>query len=93
MEDLLESKYTTDLFKQYRKHLGAFRYKVLIDAQKLVVPGHVKRLLHFTDFSLLTIVVPIYKISRVLKMDKFLKNALLPSEYKTQIKELDLHHQ
>jgi hypothetical protein len=91
MEDLQESKYTTDLFKQYKKHLGGLRYKILIDAQKLVIPQHVKRLLRFNDFSLLSIAVPIYKLSRVLGMDNFLKNALLPSEYKTQIKELDLH--
>ncbi|MCF6133210.1 oxygenase MpaB family protein [Flavobacterium wongokense] len=91
--DLQQSKYTSDLFRQYRKHLGPIRFKILIDAQKLVIPQHVKKLLHFNSFSLLSIAIPVYKISRVLKMDGLLKNALLPSEYKTQIKELDLHQQ
>jgi len=91
MEDLQKSEYTADLFKQYKKHLGAMRFKVLIEGQKLVVPDRVKELLHFSDFSLLTPVVPLYKVSRLMKMDWLLKNILLPSDYKDQINELDVH--
>src|ERR1700741_4570638 len=36
LEDLQRSKYTEDLFKQYKKHLGTMRFKVLIEAQKLL---------------------------------------------------------
>lgn len=90
MQDLVKSEYTDDLFKQYKKHLGAMRYKVLIEGQKLVVPDRVKELLHFRDFSFLTPVVPVYKVSRVMKMDWLLKNILLPSDYKDQINELDV---
>src|SRR5258705_2489768 len=89
MEDLQKSEYTVDLFKQYKKHLGAMRFKVLIEAQKLVVPDKVKELLHFSDFSLLTPVVPVYKISKLMKMDWLLRNILLPPDYKDQINELD----
>lgn len=90
-EDLQKSEYTTDLFKQYKKHLGAMRFRVLIEGQKLVVPEKVKELLQFSDFSLLTPVVPLYKISRLMKMDWLLKNILLPSDYKDQINELDVY--
>ena len=90
-ENLMASKYTFDLFKQYKKHLGLVRYSVLIEAQKLVVPKHVKKLLYLNDFSLLTIAIPIYKFSRQMKTDGFLKNMLLPSEYKSEINELDVH--
>jgi ER-bound oxygenase mpaB/B'/Rubber oxygenase, catalytic domain len=90
-EDLQMSEYTADLFKQYKKHLGAMRFRVLIEGQKLVVPDRVKELLNFSDFSLLTPAVPVYKISRLMKMDWLLKNILLPSDYKDQIKELDVH--
>lgn len=90
MENLQKSKYTADLFKQYKKHLGFLRFKVLIEGQKLVVPNRVKELLLFRDFSLLTPVVPLYKLSRIIKLDKVLKNILLPKEYKTQIDELDV---
>jgi len=90
LNDLQRSNYTADLFKQYKKHLGSMRFKVLIEGQKLVVPGRVKELLQFSDFSLLTPVVPIYKVSRLMKMDWLLKNILLPSDYKDQINELDV---
>jgi uncharacterized protein (DUF2236 family) len=90
LADLKKSEYTADLFKQYKKHLGSIRYKVLIEGQKLVVPQRVKELLHFADVSLLTPVVPLYKISRLMKMDWLLKNILLPADYKEQIKELNV---
>lgn len=91
MADLKKSEYTADLFKQYKKHLGAMRFKVLIEGQKLVVPERVKELLQFREFSLLTPVVPLYKVSRVMKMDWMLKSLLLPSNYKDQINELNVH--
>ena len=67
------------------------RFKVLIEGQKLVVPQRVKELLHFSEFSLLTPVVPVYKVSRLMKMDWFIKKILLPSEYKEQIDGLDVN--
>ena len=50
-----------------------------------------KFLLDFSNFSWLSIVIPVYKFIRVIKMDKLLKNILLPSQYKIQINELDIH--
>jgi hypothetical protein len=90
MADLKKSEYTVDLFKQYKKHLGSIRFKILIEGQKLVVPDRVKELMHFGDFSFLTPVVPVYKISRLMKMDWLLRNILLPSDYKDQINEIDV---
>lgn len=91
IQDLQNSEYTIDLFKQYKKQLGAMRFRVLIEAQKLVVPDRVKEFLQFSDFSLLTPIVPVYKVSRLMKMDWLLKNILFPSDYKDQINELDVH--
>lgn len=91
MEDLQKSEYTADLFKQYKIHLGTIRFKILIEAQKVLVPNRVKELLHFSDFSLLKLVLPVYKISRLMKVDWLLKNILLPGDYKDQIAQLDVH--
>ncbi len=91
MENLQKSEFTTDLFKQYRKHLGVMRYQVLLEGQKLVVPNRVKELMQFSSFSLITPLVPIYKFSKVIKMDGLIKTVLLPSDYKSQIDELDLY--
>ena len=87
--DLLKSDLTVDLFKQYRKHLGAFRYKLLPESQKLVVPYKVKVFLNFNNINWLSGVLWFYKLSRKLKFDGFLKSIILPSKYKVQIKALD----
>jgi uncharacterized protein (DUF2236 family) len=88
-EDLLLSKYTSDLFCQYKKHLGAFRYRILLEGQKLVVPPRVRDLLELNRPSLLSSVLPVYKLTRLLHLDWLLKSVLLPAEYKSQIKALD----
>lgn len=88
--DLQKSEYTVDLFRQYKKHLGATRYKILLESQMLVVPKKVKELLGFRKFSLLKPVVPFYKLSRKLNLDALVKALLLPSAYKKEIKELDV---
>jgi hypothetical protein len=90
-ENLKKSAYTEDLFKQYKKHLGAMRFKVLTEGQKLVVPKQVKAMLRFRDFSMLTPVVPVYKISKRMKMHWLLRNMLLPAAYKDQITAIDVH--
>jgi len=89
-DDLQKSLYTIDLFKQYKKHLGRFRYKLLLESQKLVVPGKVKELLNFKTVSWLRFILPFYKFSRKLKLDGFIKSLLLPPAYKIQIKALDV---
>lgn len=90
MEDLQKSAFTVDLFQQYKKHLGVLRFKLLVEGQKLVVPGHVKKLLHFSNFSLLAPAVPLYKLSRLIKIDKLLRHILIPSGYRAQVNELDI---
>ncbi|WP_192820416.1 oxygenase MpaB family protein [Rufibacter sp. LB8] len=90
-QDLARSKYTADLFRQYKKHLGTLRYKLLLEAQVLVVPDLVKKLLGFRQFSLVTPLLQTYKVSRAFKLDWFLKSIILPSAYKKEIKDLDVH--
>ena len=88
--DLGNSTYTKDLFKQYRKHLGFVRYQLLLQGQVLVVPEKVKQLLQLPESSLLKPVLRIYKLTRYLKLDRLLKSAILPANYKKEIRELDV---
>lgn len=88
--DLVKSAFTVDLYKQYRKHLGPVRYKLLIEGQVLVVPQKVNNLLKLGRFSLLTPVLRLYKLLRRVNLDWFLKSAILPKEYKEEIKQLDV---
>jgi hypothetical protein len=90
--DLAYGTYTADLYKQYKKHLGAFRYFILKQSQILVVPKRVNALLKLGKFSVLTIVLFFYKIFRAMKLDWFVKSFVLPAKYKAQIKALDRPH-
>ncbi len=88
--DLSKSNYSKDLFKQYKKHLGFFRYRLLIEGQKLVMPRKVRLLLGFRRFSIFYFILPFYKFSRLLTIDKFIKLLILPAAYKKEIGQLDV---
>ncbi len=88
--DLEKSKFSIDLYKQYKKHLGAFRYRVLLEGQILVVPEKVKELLNLRSFSFLKPVLPLYKLSRKMRMDGVVKSLILPAQYKKEIEEMDV---
>ncbi|WP_423148245.1 oxygenase MpaB family protein [Rubrolithibacter danxiaensis] len=89
-ENLVYSQFTADLYKQYKKHLGWFRYQLLKQAQVLVVPKRVNSFLSLGKLQLLTPVLSIYKLSRRIKLEGLLKNIVLPKQYKAQIAELDV---
>ena len=88
--DLAKSMYSKDLFKQYKKHLGPIRYWLLIEGQILVVPPRVRSLLGFRRFSFLQLILPFYKLSKLLNLDKLIKSIILPSAYKKEIGQLDV---
>jgi len=88
-ENLKKSHYTIDLFKQYRKHLGIIRYFLLLEAQALVAPPTVKKYLGLHRFSMIRLILPIYKLFRKIKMDRIIKKMILPPNYQEQIRGLD----
>jgi hypothetical protein len=90
IQDLIKSDFTVDLYQQYKKHLGWFRYLILKEVQVIVVPKHVKKLLALRNVPLLIPVLKIYKLSRLFKLEGIFKNAILPDAYKTQIQDLDV---
>lgn len=89
-QDLAYSNYTKDLYKQYRKHLGRMRYRLLLESQAMVVPEKVRELLSFRGIFLLSSVLGVYKLSRTINLDWVIKFIILPSEYKKEIKSLDM---
>lgn len=84
------SHFTHDLFRQYKKHLGPVRYTVLKQAQVLVVPAEVNKMLALGKTHWLLPVLYAYKLCRILKMENLLKTAILPPAYITQIQALDV---
>ena len=83
------SAYTEDLFRQYRKHLGLLRYLMLREGQKLVLPGSVRRMLGYSVRSLLRPVIGVYKLLRLAGVHHLLRDAILPADYREEIKALD----
>ena len=88
--DLIVSHYSQDLLRQYRRQLGAIRYRILWEGQILVVPLRVRQLLHMRSHSFGSPLIALYKIARTFRLDWLIKSAILPPEYKAQIRALDV---
>jgi len=88
--NLAHSHFTDDLFRQYRRQLGPVRFLLLKQAQALVVPARVQELLGLPRRPWLRWGVPLYQLSRKLRLDAFLKRLLLPAAYQKQIRTLDV---
>ena len=89
-QDLIKSKFTIDLYKQYKKHLGLIRYVILKQVQLLLAPQEVSNLLLLGNIRWIIPFLKLYKLCRIIKIESFFKNMLLPPAYKTQIKELNI---
>lgn len=89
-KDLERSAYTVDLFNQYRRQLGPFRFRMLLQAQKLVIPAQVRELLHFHKVSCLAPAVPVYRVLRKLQLHHGVMKILLPNTYWPQVRELNI---
>lgn len=89
--NLASSVFTEDLYLQYKKHLGRSRFFILLQAQALLVPKKLRRLLPLPRLPLFYPLFLFYRSARSLKFDRFIKIVLLPSAYKVQIAGLDKH--
>lgn len=87
--NLVRSEFTTDLYRQYRHHLGGPRYHVLKQAQLLVTPIEVRRHLRFNMIPWLMPVLWGYKFLKLIRLNAFLRDALLPVAYKSQILSME----
>jgi hypothetical protein len=89
MTNLVRSPYTDDLYRQYQRHLGIFRYYLLRQVQTLLVPKKVRQLLSLPRLPLFYPLIILYRVARWLKFDRLIKALVLPAAYKTEIAALD----
>lgn len=87
--DLAYSIYTKRLFERYREELGSWRYGLLLQAQSLLVPERVHRLLDLPPRPLLASTMWLYKVLNRLGLRAMVQRALLPTEYLKDIRNLD----
>jgi hypothetical protein len=88
-ENLALSPYTTDLYLQYRRHLGAPRYWLLRGVQGLVVPPSVRELLGLSNGTWLQPALSLYRGTKQFAPSQWAKNAMLPAEYQARIQALN----
>ncbi|RYZ22189.1 MAG: DUF2236 domain-containing protein [Chitinophagaceae bacterium] len=89
-QDLARSKWTDDLYAQYRKHLGPVRYWLVRELQGILVPEMVRRMLGLKRSVFIRASVPLYKLCYRVGLDRPIKAILLPEEYKKDVAALDV---
>lgn len=87
--DLLHSDGTKALYAQYRRHLGAWRYHLLLRIQALLVPAHVRGLLGLSSAEWLRPLVRAYPILARAGLRSAMQRLLMPSEYLAAVRGLD----
>ncbi|RZK41651.1 MAG: DUF2236 domain-containing protein [Hymenobacter sp.] len=88
-ENLVVSDYTADLYRQYRHHLGSLRYRLVLQAQQLVVPGRVHALLRLGGWAWLPRLLPAYRRTQQTALGQWARTLLMPAAYQAQILALD----
>ena len=89
LQDLAHSRHTSLLYRQYRVHLGAWRYYLLLQVQALLVPDQVRRLLRLNSNGLISTLVQTYGIVTSLNLQSVVHTLLIPPRYWTQLREFD----
>ena len=89
--DLVRSEFTYMLFQRYREQLGSWRYNLLRQAQAILVPEQVSRLLGLPQKPPLAYSIGLYKVLNALKLRSVMQRLLLPTEYLAQIRGLDVN--
>ena len=87
--DLANSRHTALLFRQYRRHLGLWRYHLLLQVQALLVPDEVRRLLHLSPNNLLSGLVSVYGIVERCNLRSVIHSLLIPPRYWAEVRKFD----
>lgn len=88
VRNLLKSSFTEHLFQQYRKHLGAFRYFLLLDIQRMLLSKHVNELLDLGRPRFIQLLVPLYRQIRKYRLNYQLILMMVPRKFIKQAKEM-----
>lgn len=88
--DLAYSRHTALLFRQYRRHLGFWRYELLLQVQALLVPDKVRRLLNLSpDKLLLPNLIRAYGIVDQFNLQSVIHSLLIPPRYWAEVRKFD----
>ena len=89
LRDLRYSKHTSMLFEAYRRHLGAWRYHLLLEVQALLVPDEVRRLLNLNPNRVISGMVQTYGIVNRFNLRSLVHGLLIPPRYWSDVRRFD----
>ncbi len=87
--NLRYSDYTAQLYQQYRRHLGALRYRLLLHIQTLLVPESVRQLLPLKPESPLRYTLRAYPWLKRLGLRPLLQWLLVPTQHLSSVRQLE----
>jgi uncharacterized protein (DUF2236 family) len=86
LRDLTYSKHTALLYEAYRKHLGVWRYYLLLEVQALLVPDEVRRLLHLNSNPLISGLAQAYGLIDLSPLRSLAHSLLIPPRYWSEVR-------
>ncbi len=87
--DLARGDGTDALYAQYRKHLGAWRYQILLRIQAILAPAHVRDLLRLKRAEWLRPLFRFYPLLVRARLRSAIQRLLMPPTYLPAIRGLD----
>jgi uncharacterized protein (DUF2236 family) len=89
VRDLAYSRHTALLFRQYRLHLGAWRYYLLLQIQALLVPQEVRRMLQLNANIFVAGLVETYRVVGTFNLQPIVHSLLIPPQYWAELQRFD----
>lgn len=87
--DLAFSRHTALLYGQYRRHLGEWRYQILLRVQGLLVPERVRRLLRLRRSAALSALAGCYGCLDVVGLPPLVRRLLVQARYWGEVDRFD----
>jgi uncharacterized protein (DUF2236 family) len=87
VRDLSYSKHTAMLFQSYRRHLGVWRYWMLMEVQAVLVPDEVRRQLHLNSKPLISSLAHTYGTIGIRHIQSMVHTLLIPPRYWTEVRK------
>ena len=89
VRDLTYSKHSSMLYQSYRRHLGFWRYHLLLEVQGLLVPNEVRRQLNLNSNPLISGLVQTYGIIGRGNLQSLVHTLLIPPRYWADVRSFD----
>lgn len=89
-QDMVFSQYTSMLYAQYRRHLGPWRYEMLLEIQAILAPETVRDLLKLKPLPRTKRSIRVYRKLDQLGLRPVVQRLILPAEWLSDVRRLDV---